>query len=85
MTSAQSGRDIHLALVAVTHLTRLHEEQIRIEPIAPPRFVLDHVIVGQLDIEGFEEPLLDGLAKAGDPLPQALLIDPNSTGKYSPF
>ena len=63
------------------HLTRLDEEQIRIEPVAPPRIVLDDVIVGQLDIESFEELPLDGIAKTGYPLPQALLIDPNSTGK----
>jgi hypothetical protein len=46
VTSGQNGRDIRLALAAVTQLTRLHEEQIRIEPIAPARFILDHVIIG---------------------------------------
>ena len=63
------------------HLTRLDEEQIRIEPVAPPRIVLDDVIVCQLDIESLEELPLDGIAKTGYPLPQALLIDSNSIGK----
>jgi hypothetical protein len=76
VTSAQSERDISLALGAVAQLTRLHEEQIRIEPVSPSRVVLDDVIIAELDIEGFEESPLHGVPKAGDPLPQSLLIDP---------
>jgi hypothetical protein len=81
VTSAAGGRDVQLGPDRGMYLTRLDEEQVRIEPVAAPRIILDDVIVGQLDIESFEELPLDGIAKTGYPLPQALLIDPNSTGK----
>ena len=46
VTSCQNGRDIRLVLGVVTQLPRLDEEEIRIEPIAPPGMVLDHVVIG---------------------------------------